>query len=170
MFQLELRPHEQVVISSEDIRAMFYIIGIPSCWKEYFAFSRPIPESMKPPGSGREDVVLFSKVLPMGYLNSVAVAQHLRRRLVIQVFKGQVSSSQEIRSDREFPNSPFYFRTYLDNFDLLTLRFKGILNAQETSIDWPFARNIPSQFGSSKHEEGSRCCFGRRDAGCLDRR
>ena len=70
----------------------------------------------------------------MGYLNSVAVAQHLRRRLVIQVFKGQVSSSQEIRSDREFPNSPFYFRTYLDNFDLLSLRFKGILNAQETSL------------------------------------
>ena len=69
MFQLELRPHEGLIISSEDIRAMFYIIGIPSCWKEYFAFSRPVPDSMKPRGSEKGDYVLFSKVLPMGYLN-----------------------------------------------------------------------------------------------------
>lgn len=134
MFQLELRPHEGLIISSEDIRAMFYIIGIPSCWKEYFAFSRPVPDSMKPPGSEKGDYVLFSKVLPMGYLNSVAVAQHLHRRLVIRAFKGQVSSSQEIRRDREFPAAPFYFRTYLDNFDLLSIRSKGILSAPEPSL------------------------------------
>ena len=113
---------------------MFYIIGIPSCWKEYFAFSRPVPDSMKPPGSEKGDYVLFSKVLPMGYLNSVAVAQHLHRRLVIRAFKGQVSSSQEIRRDREFPAAPFYFRTYLDNFDLLSIRSKGILSAPEPSL------------------------------------
>lgn len=29
LYQFQLRPHEELTISSEDIRAMFYIIGLP---------------------------------------------------------------------------------------------------------------------------------------------
>eukprot|EP00435_Cladocopium_sp_Y103_P015411 s1282_g3.t1 len=89
---------------------------------------------MNPPEFAHEDCILFSKVLPMGFVNSVAVAQHLHRRLVIKAFQGRVSSAQEIRRDRELPTGPLYFRTYLDNFDVLSVRSKAILESDEPSL------------------------------------
>ena len=41
---------EGIAISSEDIRAMFYIIGVPPLWRKFLGFSRPIPSDMRPPG------------------------------------------------------------------------------------------------------------------------
>ena len=134
LVQLQIQPHESICISSEDIRAMFYIIGLPDCWKSMLGFSRPVPDSLKPLGREHETFVLYSKVLPMGYVNSVSVSQHLHRRLVIKAFGGSISSAQEIRRDREFPRAPFYFRTYLDNFDVLSVKSKSILESPELSL------------------------------------
>eukprot|EP00435_Cladocopium_sp_Y103_P073845 s126_g45.t1 len=103
-------------------------------WINSYGEEVHVAQSVRPPGCKDEEFVLFSRVLPMGFINSVAVAQHLHRRLVAQAFQNQVSSSQEIRRDREFPSAPFYFRTYLDNFDLLSVRSKGILSADEPSL------------------------------------
>ena len=133
MFQLEIRPHESIVISSEDIRAMFYIIGLPDCWRHYFAFSKPVPQQFCPPNTSGT-YVLYSRVLPMGFLNSVAVAQHLHRQVVAQALKGSISSSWEIRRDQEFPRAPQYFRTYLDNFDELCIHSKQILSTEHLSL------------------------------------
>ena len=33
LFPLEIFPGEDVLISSEDIKAMFYVIGVPDCWR-----------------------------------------------------------------------------------------------------------------------------------------
>ena len=133
MFQLEIRPHESIVISSEDIRAMFYIIGLPDCWRHYFAFSKPVPQQFCPPNTSGT-YVLYSRVLPMGFLNSVAVAQHLHRQVVAQALKGSISSSWEIRRDQEFPRARQYFRTYLDNFDELCIHSKQILSTEHLSL------------------------------------
>ena len=133
MYQLELRPHEDLVISSEDIRAMFYIIGLPDQWKPYLAFSRAVPPSFRLPGC-QEECYLYSRVLPMGFVNSVAIAQHLHRRMVARAVKGVASSSQEIRRDKEFPRAPLMYRTYLDNFDELSVRSQSILQSGEPSL------------------------------------
>ena len=97
-------------------------------------FSKLLPVSLKPPGREKEDFVLYSKVLPMGYVNSVSVAQHLHRRLMIRAFGGTVNSAHEIRRDREFPLSKQYFRIYLDNFDVLSVGSKGILQGSNSSL------------------------------------
>ena len=134
LFQLEMRPHEEILISSEDIRAMFYIIGLPPTWNKFLGFGKVLPRSMNPPGSPNEDCILYSKVLTMGFVNSVAVAQHLHRRLVMRALDGRVSSSQEIRRDKELPRAPLFYRTYLDNFDVLSLKSKQILESEEPSL------------------------------------
>ena len=134
LVQLELRPHEDILISSEDIRAMFYIIGLPTTWKKFLGFGRVLPKHLNPPGAPNEDHILYSRVLPMGFINSVSIAQHLHRRLVIRAFDGKVSGGQEIRRDRELPSAPLYFRTYLDNFDVLSIRSKGILQSEEPNL------------------------------------
>lgn len=129
LFQLQLQPHEELVISSEDIRAMFYVIGLPPEWAKYLAFARTIPKKFNPPGI-TGDCVLYSKVLPMGYINSVALAQHLHRQIVGKA----LSSNQEVRRDREFPKAQQYYRTYLDNFDELSKRSQAVLASGQPSL------------------------------------
>ena len=134
LFQLEVRPHEDILISSEDIRAMFYIIGLPPTWNKFLGFGKVLPRSMNPPGFPNDDFILYSKVLPMGFVNSVSVAQHLHRRLVIRAFNGKVSASQEIRRDKELPMGPLFYRVYLDNFDVLSIQSKQLLESEEPSL------------------------------------
>jgi len=133
MFQLELHPHQDLIISSEDIRAMFYIIGLPPVWYPYLCFERPVPRSFVP-ASSKENYLLHSKVLPMGYLNSVALSQHLHRQLVSRALKNHIATSHEIRRDRDFPRVDQYYRVYLDNFDSLFARSRNILEAGKPSL------------------------------------
>ena len=46
LFQLEMRPHEEIIISSEDIRAMFSSLAF-----RLLGFGKVLPRSMNPPGS-----------------------------------------------------------------------------------------------------------------------
>lgn len=133
LFQLQLMPHEQLVISSEDIRAMFYVIGLPLVWAKYLCFGKTISSRFNPPGVS-EPCVLYSKVLPMGYLNSVALAQAIHRRIVEMAVSPVITSDHEIRRDRELPQVATYYRTYLDNFDCLSKRSQAIIEQGEPSL------------------------------------
>ena len=119
LFPLELFPYENVIISSEDIKSMFYIVGLPESWKPLLAFGREVPDFLKPKGV-TEPCVLTSRVLPMGFINSVAVAQCLHRNIVNQaVDRFGLSRDQEIRKDQALPAASLSYRVYLDNFDSL---------------------------------------------------
>ena len=73
-------------------------------------------------GAGRAGAwIVYSKVLPMAFINSVAIAQHLHRRIVARALDGQISSSNEIHRDAELPRSKHFFRVCLDNFDELMM-------------------------------------------------
>ena len=116
---LEVFPDEEVLISSEDIKAMFYIIGLPSEWRPLLAFGKEVPSHLKPPGV-TEACVLTSRVLPMGFLNSVSVAQTLHRSIVNRAVDHlHISREQEIRRDQPLPSTALSYRVYLDNFDAL---------------------------------------------------
>ena len=39
----------QLLISSQDIRAMFYVIGIPDAWAAFFCFNKNVPPELNPP-------------------------------------------------------------------------------------------------------------------------
>ena len=133
MFQFELQPHEGVVISSEDIRAMFYIIGLHESWKSFLGFGKRLPSKLIPEGE-KGDWILYSKVLPMGFINSVSIAQHLHRRIVARALEGQVSAGQEIRRDAELSRAKHFFRVYLDKSDELSIRPKEVLECGQPSL------------------------------------
>ena len=119
MNQFSLHPHEDLVISSEDVKAMFYVISIPPQWKPFLAFGKLVPSCLLPPGENRPHV-LTSRVLPMGFVSSVSIAQHLHRQIVLKATdRAGLGRGQEIRRDKNFLETDLAFRVYLDNFDTL---------------------------------------------------
>ena len=120
MSALHLMPHEDLVVSSEDVRCFFYIFRVPQEWHGFLAFNKPVPHHLRGPLPGV--YYLCSSVLPMGFKNSVSLAQQVHRVVVrrAMVHSGMaLGSESEIRKDRTFPGGGHLFRVYLDNFDEL---------------------------------------------------
>ena len=115
-------------MSSEDVKCFFYVMAVPPAWVKFLAFNKPVPDEALPShlqGQGRR-CYLASLVLPMGFLNSVSLAQHVHRN--VAQFSAQRLSSEhadqgrselELRKDKPFPVGNPLWRIYLDNYDLL---------------------------------------------------
>ena len=119
---LFLDEDERLVISSEDVRCFFYIFKIPAIWRRYMCFNRPLPPSLCPKGGVIQRYYLCSLVLPMGFKNSVSIAQHIHRNIIKWaggLCRSLGESSAELRKDRTFSFANPVVRIYLDNFDLL---------------------------------------------------
>ena len=113
-------PTEDLVISSEDVRCFFYIFKVPDEWRRLLAFNKVLPRELWPTSEG--PYYLASQVLPMGFKNSVSLAQHVHRNIVRRAglrVPGSLESSGEIRKDRPFSGASTLHRVYLDNFDLV---------------------------------------------------
>ena len=116
-----LGPDEFLVMSSEDIKCFFYIFSVPPSWYKFLAFGRQIPASLAPQGV-TEPCYLSSLVLPMGFINSVAIAQHIHRRISRMTLHGlrpHLGPQNEMRRDKPGSNSQWLYRIYLDNYDSL---------------------------------------------------
>lgn len=86
------------------------------------AFGREIPPEVLPADCSGKGWYLTTQVLPTGFINSVAIAQRIHRRVINQALKGDqrlASGHQEIRRDRQHSRAPHLFRVYLDNYDEL---------------------------------------------------
>ena len=122
MGPLYLHDDEIMVTSSEDLRCFFYLFKVPEAWSKFMAFGKLVPPVLVPPGGEGQKWYLAGTVLPMGYLNSVGIAQHIHR-VVLQRAMGSIrglgKTVQEIRRDKTFSSFPNLFRVYLDNFDQL---------------------------------------------------
>ena len=122
MGALHLHDHEVLVTSSEDLRCFFYLFKAPRAWEKFMAFGKIAPPSLVPSGGSGERWYLTVQVLPMGYLNSVGIAQHIHR-CVISRAVGSLRSIgeniQELRRDKVFSHCSNLCRVYLDNFDQL---------------------------------------------------
>ena len=152
MGPLSLDIEEDLLVSSEDVRCFFYIFKMPFSWHRFMAFNRPLPRSLCEVKSGT--CYLAATVLPMGFKNSVSIAQHVHRYVLRQALMNSGllgGGDQELRRHRPFPTSSSMSRIYLDNFDELTKVNKGlaatlkgeltptVLALQEESVRW----NIP---------------------------
>ena len=123
-----LQPSENLLVSSEDVKCFFYVMSVPPSWVRYLAFNKPVPEDALPEeyrSQGRR-FYLASLVLPMGFLNSVSLAQHVHRNLARfsverlgKDHQDQGRPEHELRKDRSFPLGRNLWRIYLDNYDLL---------------------------------------------------
>ena len=128
MSPLCLMPEEDLIVSSEDVRCFFYIFKIPDAWHRYMAFSRPLPMSLCGPKAGKW--YPCSSVLPMGFKNSVSLAQHIHRFIVGRALRRMpMGPEAEMRKDRPFTSSNPFFRIYLDNFDELSRVSKRVSEA-----------------------------------------
>ena len=117
-----LEDGEVALISSEDIRCFFYLFRVPSCWFPFLGFNRLVPPQLVPAGLSGRDCVLHATVLPMGFRNSVGIAQHVHRQVIRQGLNKLVppiGGEGEHRKDRTFTSSQETYRIYLDNFDVL---------------------------------------------------
>ena len=135
MSAFQLHPEEDLVISSEDVRCFFYIFEVPVSWYPFLAFNRPVSSKVAGRRTGRS--YLCSRVLPMGFKNSVSLAQHVHRAIVHRALRrteGDVGPESEIRKDRVFSSSRSLFRIYLDNFDELRKVNKGMAEAIEGKV------------------------------------
>lgn len=113
---------ELLTTSSEDIKCFFYLFKVPSPWLKYLGFGREVPRELLPADFGPGKGYLVSQVLPMGFINSVAIAQHIHRNVVrkcLGSLRPPIGGEAEIRRDRVASSSSTLFRIYLDNFDEL---------------------------------------------------
>lgn len=117
-----LEDGEVALLSSEDIRCFFYLFKTPPEWRKYMAFNREVPPEVVPPALKGKKCVLTAAVLPMGFLNSVTIAQHIHRKIASDALLSPPINwgpEREIRRDRPFSQAKELYRVYLDNFDML---------------------------------------------------
>ena len=119
---LVLEPDSVLLSSSEDIKCFFYLFRVPEAWMRFLAFGLALPDELVPLELRSEDAFLTATVLPMGWLNSVGLAQHIHRNIVRQALGNMsipIGGESELRRDKVFSSAPHLFRVYLDNFDEL---------------------------------------------------
>ena len=136
-----IQPGEQLLNSSEDVRCFFYTMAVPPSWWKYLGFNKRVPDCCLPAHLQGREVYLASKVLPMGFLNSVSLAQHVHRNLAL--WSGEADDDvnlpeNEIRKDRSSTVGNPSWRIYLDNYDLL----EGVKATGVTSVQGSMAPSV----------------------------
>ena len=116
-----LDDREILVMSSKDIKCFFYLFNVPTSWHKFLAFGKPVPTTLFPEGA-EDPYFLTSLVLPMGFIGSASIAQHVHRRVARLALRGMQPSrmpQHEMRRDRPGSTAPWLYRVYLDNYDRL---------------------------------------------------
>eukprot|EP00435_Cladocopium_sp_Y103_P058354 s184_g20.t1 len=119
-----LQPTQNLLVSSEDVKCFFYTMAVPKAWTKYLAFNKLVPDYVLPKHLHGKRVYVAAQVLPMGFLNSVSLAQHVHRNLALRAGDHHEerecnAPERELRKDRAFPQGDSLWRIYLDNYDLL---------------------------------------------------
>ena len=122
-----LQPSENLLVSSEDVKCFFYTMSVPDSWQKFLAFNKVVPQDVLPSHLQGQTVYVTSRVLPMGFLNSVSLAQHVHRNLAawsrelngVGGDQGVNAPEHELRKDKPISQSKNAWRIYLDNYDLL---------------------------------------------------
>lgn len=80
MSMMEVNEDEEVLIDSEDLTSCFNLFRLPRAWGGYCAFSKKVSARVFG-GAANEEVYVGMNVVPMGWLNSVALMQTVVRHL-----------------------------------------------------------------------------------------
>ena len=155
-----LQEDELLSLSSEDIRCFFYLFKVPDAWVKFLGFGRAVPPQLVDENLRDEVGYLCSRVLPMGFINSVGIAQHVHRNMIkmsLGNFTGNLGGEAEIRRDRTFPLGNDLFRVYLDNFDQLRKVHRDLAELIEGKVS-PLVREVRETYedkGLPRHPKKS---------------
>ena len=110
---------EVALLCSEDVRCFYYLSRIPDHWRKFMGFARELPKHLVPAKWKNEACYLVSRVLPMGWANSVGLAQHIHRNVVRWSMEqeGLKGGEGELGRDKGGTLGPGMYRVYLDNWD-----------------------------------------------------
>eukprot|EP00438_Fugacium_kawagutii_P023208 Skav215677 [mRNA] locus=scaffold278:111881:120662:- [translate_table: standard] len=115
-----LEDGEIAIMASEDIKCFYYLFTLPCSWFKFLGFAGEVPEALKPAHLKGVACHLYARVLPMGFANSVGLAQHVHRNVVrwaSPYTPPGTGAERELRRDRPGTVSQEMFRVYLDNWD-----------------------------------------------------
>ena len=148
MFVLVVRRHSH----------LFYVFRIPAAWQPFMSFNCGV---FHPPGLGRVQR-LCAKVLGMGWLSSVGVAQHLIRELALRAPRlgADLPLRSELRRDcapprkRERHGGERFWSVYMDDFDVAEAGEKEeVLKKVGEVHEWSQAlRDAYSYWGKSQRK------------------
>ena len=120
-----LLPRQCILWSSNDLSCAFYLLRMPSIWRQFFALRRRVRTEWVglPPGGY---TYVTCDVVPMGWLSAVEIFQEFHRALVLKkqpLGAGLPRSLEWSRIDGG-PNIQLlrkWFQIYVDDFDLAEL-------------------------------------------------
>ena len=155
---IELLEREYFVFSAEDMKAAFYLFGLPAEWWPYFVLNCRVSEDLAaelglPAGKRWPCVVL----IPMGWVSATGVMQHLHNQLV-RLAKARVPRSlrlpqlsrgeqpEGLAADLRFRE---FLETYLDDYAQAECALGGELAsfAEETSPMHDAVREVFQEWG-----------------------
>ena len=123
MAMMEVDIDEDVLIDSEDLTSCFNLFRVPPKWSAYFAFAKKVNADIFG-GPRGEMVYVGMSVVPMGWINSVALMQTVVRTLVFG--RSKVPEDLEISKLKWFPTDDSVSVVYLDSYDELRKVNKGM--------------------------------------------
>ena len=96
----------------QGLRCFFYLFAVHQACVKFMGFGKPVPPCLIPQKGEGQRWYLAGKVLRMGYLNSVGIAQHIHRAVqrALGSVKGLGRTVQEIRRDRASTSFPYMSR------------------------------------------------------------
>ena len=101
--------------ASHHFICFFYLFRTPASWWKYMGFAREVPAEALPEGFVGQGWHLVTQVLPMGFINSAAIAQHVHRRVISRALRGEkilAGRHQELRRDRVASTAEHLYRVY----------------------------------------------------------
>ena len=122
MSMMEIDEDEEVLIDSEDLTSCFNLFRLPKAWSGMSVFAKRVSARVFG-GPATEMTYVGMAVVPMGWINSVALMQTVVRSLVFGLSK--VPSDSEVSKLKWFPEDDSVSVVYLDSFDELRRVSKG---------------------------------------------
>ena len=114
MAMLEIDEDEEVLIDSEDLTSCFNLFRLPQQWVGFNAFAKQVSAAVFG-GPASEMVYVGMRVVPMGWINSVALMQTVVRSLVFGM--SRVPETSEVSKLKWFPDDDSVSVVYLDSYD-----------------------------------------------------
>ena len=113
---LEIDEDEEILICSEDLCSCFNLFRVPLQWAGFFAFNKTVSGRLFGLPASQQCYVGMT-VVPMGWLNSVAVMQTIVRTLIFGL--SAIPAESEVSKLKWFPRDDAVSVVYLDSYDEL---------------------------------------------------
>ena len=142
MSMMRLGEEEMLLLDSKDLTSCFNLFSLPESWGGMLTFSKQVDARVFG-GTAGEMAWVGMTVVPMGWINSVALMQTVVRSLVFE--ESGIPPDSEISKLKRFPTDSSASLVYLDSLNNLRKIERGLRETLEGQ-------------GSARHESFVQTC------------